>query len=55
MVNMSRQEKVGAWLSRPDGVSKFAGSRDFMIFKLFNCRQALWAARLAALRQSRRR
>ena len=55
MVNMSRQEKAGAWLSRPDGVSKVVGSRDFTDFELFSSRHARWAARLAALPQSRRR
>ena len=55
MVNMSRQEKAGAWLSRPDGVSKVAGSHDFMVFELFSGRYASWVARLAALPQSRRR
>ena len=52
MVNISRQEKAGAWLSRPDGVSKVAGSRDFMVFELFSGRHARWEARLAALPQS---
>jgi len=34
MVNMSRQEKAGVWLSRPDSGSKVAGGRyyDFRIF-----------------------
>ena len=55
MVNISRQEKAGAWLSRPDGVSKVAGSRDFMVFGLFSGRHARWAVRLVAPLQSRHR
>ena len=55
MVNVSRRENAGAWLSRPDGVSKVAGSRDFMVFELFCGRHALWATRLVELPQSRRR